>query len=149
MAALELELSAVEKYTIPELKELCKERGLTLRSGAKKAEYQKALRAFEEAHRIRATSQDEDEGEEEGDNEEEDDDLAADLGLGEGPAGIRSAAPSEVGSSVSSTNLTPAKLEDRRVERALKLQLTKLRLAAKERKATAKKRNEAADEKKV
>ena len=56
MTTLELELSALEKYTLSELKELCQERGLTLRNVAKNSEYRKGLRAFEGAHRISTMS---------------------------------------------------------------------------------------------
>ena len=79
------------KYNLTELKELCHERGLTLRRRAKKA-----LRAFEEAHRISVSSQNENKEEEEVLIEEEKNGLTAGLGLGEGPDGIRSAAASEV-----------------------------------------------------
>ena len=51
MATLELEFSAIESYNLSQLREFCEERGLALRSGARKAECQKALRAYEEARK--------------------------------------------------------------------------------------------------
>ena len=36
---VESELITLDQHTLPELKELCKERGLTLRKRAKKAEF--------------------------------------------------------------------------------------------------------------
>ena len=70
MSTLELDLSALEPYSLDQLRAFCKERGLHLRKEARKAEYQKALTAYEEAHRVLLMGLNEEEGEEDAPREE-------------------------------------------------------------------------------
>ncbi|KAJ1127171.1 hypothetical protein NDU88_005574 [Pleurodeles waltl] len=70
--------------------------------------------------------------------EEEENDLATEPKPEEMPTELRSPAKSVARSHVSSASLSQSDLEDRRVEKDLKLQLAKLKLTAEENKTAIK-----------